>query len=164
MKFPILYRHFSESGELLYIGVSMKIFTRINSHKISPWMADVRRIEIEHFKEMWQALDAEKKAIKTEFPLHNKMHKDMAVFNEIKETDNFKKRQSSKHPKDYGSIAKRKTFNSLTLEQMELIKTDSRTAYIVADEYGITTPCVLLLRLGGMYERCTTQRNNDGRD
>jgi excinuclease UvrABC nuclease subunit len=88
MKFPILYRHFSESGELLYIGVSMKIFTRINSHKISPWMADVRRIEIEHFKEMWQALDAEKKAIKTEFPLHNKMHKDMAVFNEIKETDN----------------------------------------------------------------------------
>lgn len=67
-----LYRHFSRSGELLYVGISVSAARRTGEHcSNSPWFRDVTRIEIEWFASRELALDAESNAIETERPRHN---------------------------------------------------------------------------------------------
>lgn len=67
-----LYRHFSQSGELLYVGISISAARRTGEHcKGSPWFQDVARIEIEWFASRGLALDAESVAIASEHPRHN---------------------------------------------------------------------------------------------
>jgi hypothetical protein len=71
-----LYRHFSETGDLLYIGVSLSTLVRLGQHaKHSGWFASIARVEVEHFDNREAALAAERAAIENEAPLHNKHHK-----------------------------------------------------------------------------------------
>lgn len=70
-----LYRHFGENGELLYIGISLSVTTRLGQHRLtSPWFEKISRIEVEHFSNRIDALNAEKKAIKSESPKFNIHH------------------------------------------------------------------------------------------
>lgn len=67
-----LYRHFSQDGELLYVGITARFPDRIAHHsRHARWWADVARIEIETFPDRESVLAAEAKAIKTEFPVFN---------------------------------------------------------------------------------------------
>ena len=67
-----LYRHFSEEGELLYVGVSLSPVHRLVGHrKGSHWFGLIRRVEIEEFATREEALKAETVAIISEQPLHN---------------------------------------------------------------------------------------------
>lgn len=67
-----LYRHFNKAGELLYIGVSCRILQRVKEHsKHSHWWLEIARIEIEHFKDRAEVLEAEREAIKNEKPKYN---------------------------------------------------------------------------------------------
>lgn len=69
-----LYRHFNASGDLLYVGVSLSTVARLKQHRTnSNWFELIDRITIERFKSRDQALEAERKAIETETPLHNIM-------------------------------------------------------------------------------------------
>jgi excinuclease UvrABC nuclease subunit len=70
-----LYRHYNVSAELLYVGVSVSTMKRLAQHQHSPWVHDITRIEIQYFENRQDALNAEKRAIKTEKPLFNKRHK-----------------------------------------------------------------------------------------
>ena len=69
-----LYRHFTEDGELLYIGISTHTMFRLSQgHQGSaPWYDDIRIITIQKFQAREAALAAEKAAIIEEKPLHNK--------------------------------------------------------------------------------------------
>jgi len=89
-----LYRHYSATGELLYVGISVNVFHRTASHEaLSRWFKDVRRIEVENFPGRTEALEAEAAAIKSEQPKYNKMH----VYKRLpKETVDDKKPQVRK--------------------------------------------------------------------
>jgi hypothetical protein len=68
-----LYRHFNESGDLLYVGVSLSAAARQASHKrASPWFDQVRNITVEVFKTRDAALKGELRAIRKEKPLFNR--------------------------------------------------------------------------------------------
>jgi|SRR5882724_10156737 len=67
-----LYRHFDESGILLYVGISLNSIYRLSQHKASPWFTLIRRIEIENFPNREDALAEEARAIVLETPRYNR--------------------------------------------------------------------------------------------
>ena len=80
MKIPCLYRHFSEEGELLYVGVSLTVPARTHAHSnLSSWFDDVVRIEIERFETIKDAWEAETEAIRNERPKYNERPKITAM-------------------------------------------------------------------------------------
>lgn len=71
----ILYRLFGESNDLLYIGITNNIFSRIYTHsRDKDWFSDIRNINIEHFNNRKELKSAEILAIKNESPPYNKDH------------------------------------------------------------------------------------------
>jgi predicted GIY-YIG superfamily endonuclease len=70
-----LYRYFNNKDELLYVGVSCSAINRYSQHKIRPkWAKDGAILYIEQCDSRDLALDAENKAIKTEYPKYNIQH------------------------------------------------------------------------------------------
>jgi len=69
-----LYRHFSASGELLYVGVSNCTVKRFRGHRRSSWGHEIVQIEIERFQSRSAALAAETAAILAEHPRYNNKH------------------------------------------------------------------------------------------
>lgn len=70
-----LYRFFNSTDVLLYVGITVDPGARFKKHGgDKPWWGQVDRIGIEHFATRADALDAERKAIKEEKPLHNVVH------------------------------------------------------------------------------------------
>lgn len=70
-----LYRQFDKTGQLLYVGVSNDPQHRTNSHaNTAIWFREIHIISLEHFGDRMSALEAECKAIETEFPKYNKRH------------------------------------------------------------------------------------------
>ncbi len=70
-----LYRHFSASGCLLYVGIASDLMSRLSGHeKKSPWFYVVASVSVEWFISRECALAAEKMAIVDESPRHNVMH------------------------------------------------------------------------------------------
>ena len=68
-----LYRAYSEKGELLYVGISLSVFSRLSNHSSSSdWFASARDITVEWYPDRNTALDAESTAIRTEYPVFNK--------------------------------------------------------------------------------------------
>ena len=67
-----LYRHYDESGNLLYVGVSLSPITRTAQHSCSaPWFNSISRIDIEWHENRKDALIAERSAILSENPSCN---------------------------------------------------------------------------------------------
>lgn len=67
-----LYRHFDKDGSLLYVGQSIKPLDRLRQHKeCSHWFDDIVTVKIERFSTRSDAIQAERKAIYEEKPLHN---------------------------------------------------------------------------------------------
>lgn len=68
----VVYRFYSKSGELLYIGATTAFSARLISHnKKSSWFDAVRTITIEHYENYMDAFKAETNAIGVELPTHN---------------------------------------------------------------------------------------------
>ena len=69
-----LYRAYSATDELLYVGVSISVMARLSQHKSSAdWFDGTSRIDVEWHPTRQKALAAEMQAIKTEHPIYNKM-------------------------------------------------------------------------------------------
>jgi len=74
---PVVYRCYDESNDLLYIGSSIVLHSRIRSHRrTTAWWSDVHHIEAERFATEREARAAEVVAIIRERPLHNKVGND----------------------------------------------------------------------------------------
>lgn len=68
----VVYRFYSATPELLYVGVSANFGQRLTGHNSrAPWFSDTRTVTIEHFATAQDAKAAEREAIVTERPLHN---------------------------------------------------------------------------------------------
>lgn len=69
-----LYRHFSEAGLLLYVGISEDEPRRREQHRrASPWFHLVARTTVDPFPSKEDALEAERAAIRDERPKFNRM-------------------------------------------------------------------------------------------
>lgn len=72
-----LYRLFDKEDRLLYVGISKKVFNRINEHmKEKSWACEIAREEVQRFPNRGEASHAEIEAIKNEKPLYNIQHQD----------------------------------------------------------------------------------------
>lgn len=67
-----LYRHFDAEGRLLYVGIARSITARLAQHADSPWDDQIATITVERFATRAEAEAAERAAIKTEKPTHNR--------------------------------------------------------------------------------------------
>ena len=69
-----LYRHFSEDGTLLYVGISINGFRRLADHRHhAHWFEQIRTITLEMFPSRQSVIQAEREAIASEGPKHNRM-------------------------------------------------------------------------------------------
>ena len=67
-----LYRHFDGGGALLYVGISLRPFTRTKEHTVlSGWADQIANVRIEYFPTRKEALEAEARAVREENPTHN---------------------------------------------------------------------------------------------
>ena len=70
-----LYRLFDENDRLLYVGITWNVRDRFYAHKADKvWWDDVARHELEEYPDRDSVLEAERVAIKTEFPIYNVLH------------------------------------------------------------------------------------------
>jgi hypothetical protein len=69
---PAVYRCYSTTGDLLYIGATRSLAYRLRQHELStPWWFQVARVDDERFADMDAAFAAESAAIKAESPICN---------------------------------------------------------------------------------------------
>jgi len=67
-----LYRHFNAEGTLLYVGISLRPFSRFKEHNThSGWADQIANMTIEYFPSRMEAMAAEIKAVREEDPVHN---------------------------------------------------------------------------------------------
>jgi len=69
-----VYRCYSDSGQLLYVGETGDLGTRLADHAKKPWFVQVRGITLESYADELDALKAERRAIHVEHPKYNKQH------------------------------------------------------------------------------------------
>lgn len=70
-----VYRLFDTDDRLLYVGIAGNPGRRFEQHRTDKaWWGDVARIDLEHFATREDALEAERHAITTERPTHNRIH------------------------------------------------------------------------------------------
>lgn len=68
----VLYRFYSATGQLLYVGITMNPAQRFQSHRgTKDWWSDVVGITLEHYENRADLAESEKRAIQVEHPLHN---------------------------------------------------------------------------------------------
>lgn len=68
-----LYRFYDATRGLLYVGITGQPAERWVKHRRSaPWWSDAAYVNVEIFPTEWQALDAERAAIRSESPQFNK--------------------------------------------------------------------------------------------
>lgn len=72
-KTTALYRAYSVTDQLLYVGISLSVMQRLSQHKTSSaWFKGASRIEVEWYPSRKAALEAELIAIRNEQPIYNK--------------------------------------------------------------------------------------------
>jgi predicted GIY-YIG superfamily endonuclease len=70
----VLYRVFDTEGALIYAGISLQFFARLQQHKnYSPWFEKMSSVTVERFETRGEAIAAEAKAIAEENPKMNIM-------------------------------------------------------------------------------------------
>jgi hypothetical protein len=75
-----LYRHFDAKGDLLYVGMSLDVWSRQWAHfRQAEWANTIYQIVIEPFGSREELIEAEAIAIKTEYPKYNKAHNDRTL-------------------------------------------------------------------------------------
>ena len=67
-----LYRLFDAEERLLYVGISLGPATRFRAHASRDWWLDVAKSTLEWWPDLETAKAAEKLAIETERPIHNR--------------------------------------------------------------------------------------------
>jgi predicted GIY-YIG superfamily endonuclease len=70
-----VYRCYADDGQLLYVGETGDLGTRLASHAQKLWFTQVRGITLEWYADELDALNAERRAIHVEHPKYNVVHR-----------------------------------------------------------------------------------------
>jgi predicted GIY-YIG superfamily endonuclease len=74
-----VYRCYSDSGQLLYVGETGDLGKRLADHATKLWFVQVRGITLEWYADELEALKAERRAIHVEHPKYNKQHRELVT-------------------------------------------------------------------------------------
>jgi hypothetical protein len=75
-----LYRHYDATGDLLYVGMTLHVWSRQKTHlQNAEWANSIFQIVIEPFASREELIEAEELAIKSEYPRYNKTHNDRTL-------------------------------------------------------------------------------------
>ncbi|HMH94009.1 MAG TPA: hypothetical protein VK586_23385 [Streptosporangiaceae bacterium] len=74
-----VYRCYGDDGQLLYVGETGELGTRLASHAQKLWFTQVRGITLEWYVDELDALNAERRAIHVEHPKYNVIHRNSAA-------------------------------------------------------------------------------------
>jgi len=75
-----LYRFFNHDGQLLYVGITLNLGSRLTKHRDDkPWWAEVARVMVAQFDSREEVLAAEKVAIRTEQPKYNIQYNEAVI-------------------------------------------------------------------------------------
>ena len=97
-----LYRMYDANGELLYIGISIKVMSRLDGHWSSKdWIGQVETITIERHATAEELENAEREAIKAEKPKHNIIFRRFKERPIVRERKERQKEAFSKHLNEY---------------------------------------------------------------
>jgi hypothetical protein len=70
----VVYRIYNECGDLLYVGCSISLGSRIDAHvSRKDWSAEVANVTVHHFASQMEALAEEARAILEERPKYNRL-------------------------------------------------------------------------------------------
>ena len=72
-----LYKWYDSKNKLVYVGISINAYTRMQDHSKTQgneWVEDAAKMELTHFDERWQALQIERLTIEKYRPKYNKVH------------------------------------------------------------------------------------------
>lgn len=70
-----VYRCTDVAGQLLYIGTSTDVCQRLKQHRSQmPWWPEVARVRVEIHRTRPAAFAAEREAIESERPMHNRQY------------------------------------------------------------------------------------------
>ena len=73
---PCLYRLYDRSGQLLYVGVTNNLFRRWKQHsQDKAWWPAVHKFTQDWYPDRQSVEEAERRAIKSERPIHNVIHR-----------------------------------------------------------------------------------------
>lgn len=68
----VLYRMFDPSGDLLYVGITMRPVDRLRAHsKDKNWWSEIATIRLETYPDQAALKEAERSAIRAESPRYN---------------------------------------------------------------------------------------------
>jgi predicted GIY-YIG superfamily endonuclease len=71
----VLYRFYTKTGQLLYVGITMNPPQRFKSHQNGKeWWSEVSGITVEHYESRLELQSAERRAIQVEKPRYNVVH------------------------------------------------------------------------------------------
>jgi hypothetical protein len=86
-----LYRHYNAVGDLLYVGMTLHVWSRQTAHlQRAEWANSIYQIVIEPFGSREELIEAEALAIKSEYPKHNKTHNDRTLRRALRKTGRTK--------------------------------------------------------------------------
>jgi predicted GIY-YIG superfamily endonuclease len=106
-----VYRCYADDGQLLYIGYTGDLGTRLAAHAQKLWFTQVRGITLEWYADELDARNAERRAIHVEHPKYNVVHRN----------------SSSAVPRAQGRpVAKRRTATLSPAERKHLIVEKAR--------------------------------------
>jgi len=71
-----VYRAYCKCGDVLYVGMTNDLFTRLAKHRreLAPWLSKVDRIEWDLYRHRAEAEVVERHTIREQAPLHNVTH------------------------------------------------------------------------------------------
>jgi predicted GIY-YIG superfamily endonuclease len=73
----VVYRFFSDQGQLLYVGETGDLGKRLAGHAEKLWFVQVRGITLEWYADEQEALKVERRAIHVEHPKYNVQHRSL---------------------------------------------------------------------------------------
>jgi hypothetical protein len=71
----VVYRFFDENDRLLYVGCTVDLKQRCGMHRGMPWFRKIARATTTSFPNREEALQAEARAIRDEYPAENTQHR-----------------------------------------------------------------------------------------
>ena len=84
----VLYRFYSATGQLLYVGITANPPTRFKAHRSTKeWWTQVVGITLENYSTREDLANAERRAIQVERPLHNIVHAKRETTNVIRDPE-----------------------------------------------------------------------------
>lgn len=133
----VLYRFYSATGQLLYVGITANPPTRFKAHRhTKDWWSEVVGITLENYATREDLANAERRAIQVERPLHNVVHaKRPGPARALRTPDAPLPTDAPVPNADYANLFDSPSINELLPGLFGRTRRETRYGYVTDEEY-----------------------------